>query len=189
VLPTAFEPLLMEAARYQTVPAVALTALGVALYAEFLNWHIYAWVLSWERLATVRDRPWVRRAVLWFARWRFGTVVTFAFTPLPFWVVRCVAILEGYDVRRFLLAAAIGRLPRYLLYAWAGAALQVPSVLLLVVALGTGVLVIAWRFWRGIPVLADVVLTPPPAGGPTRVPEPAAHAPRGETPPSSMATG
>lgn len=167
VLPTAFEPLLMEAARYQTLWAVALTALGVAVYSEFINWHIYAWVLSWDRFASLQQRTWVQRAVRGFARWRFGTVVVFAFTPLPFWVVRCVAILEGYSLRRFLLALAVGRLPRYTLYAWAGAALQIPTVWLLAVALGTAVLVIAWRWGRGVPVLADTVLAPPAedAGG------------------------
>lgn len=166
VLPTVFEPMLMEAARYQAVVPVALAALSVALYTEYLNWHLYAWVLSWERFAALRERRSVRRAVAGFARWPFGTVVTFAFTPLPFWVVRCVAILEGYDVRRFLFAGALGRLPRYLLYAWAGAALKVPSVWLLAVAVGTAVLVIAWRLGRGVPVLADTVLAPPPVEAP-----------------------
>ena len=160
IMPTAFEPLIMEAARHQHVVAVALAALGTALYAEVLNWHLYRWTLSWDRFTTFRDRPWVRRAVAYFARQRFVTVVVFAFTPLPFWIVRCLAILEGYQLSRFLVATAVGRLPRYLFYAWAGALLKLPSVLLAAVALGTAVVLVAWRLGRGQRVLADTVLDP-----------------------------
>lgn len=164
ILPTAFEPLIMEVAKHQTVLAVATTALGVVLYVEFLNWHLYAWVLNWDRFAPLRRRRWVQRSVEWFSRSPFLTVVVFAFTPLPFWVGRCLAILNRYPLARFLAAAAIGRWPRYVIYAWAGDVLQVPSLVLLAIALGTAVILVGWRLSRGQRVLADAILDAPPEG-------------------------
>lgn len=160
ILPTAFEPVIMEAAKYERAIWVTLVALGCYLYMEYLNWHAYAWVLSWERFSPLKSRSWVRRSLEHFARSPAATVAVFAFTPLPFWVARCLAILHRYPVSRFMWATAIGRFPRLFLYAWIGEKLRVPTLLLLAVIVAGAVWVIGWRWARGQPVLADTVLEP-----------------------------
>jgi uncharacterized membrane protein YdjX (TVP38/TMEM64 family) len=158
VLPTAFEPLIIEAAKFASPLVVSFTALGVYMYTEYVNWHLYAWVLHGERAGWLRRQPWVERSVDYFARAPFVSVVVFAFTPLPFWAARGLAILRGYSLRSFLLATVIGRWPRFFLYAWLGHALHVPTLVLVLVIVAGGATVFATRLARGQEVLAETVL-------------------------------
>jgi uncharacterized membrane protein YdjX (TVP38/TMEM64 family) len=145
VIPAAFEPLIMEAAKYEHPLSVTAVGLGAYMFTEYLNWHLYAWALSRERLAGIGANRWVRWGMDRFARAPFTTIVAFAFTPLPFWVARCLAILDRYPVGKFMLATAVGRFPRILIYAWLGAILQVPTVVLAAVLVGSLLLAIPWR--------------------------------------------
>ncbi|HEX2449730.1 MAG TPA: VTT domain-containing protein, partial [Gemmatimonadales bacterium] len=148
LIPAAFEPLIMEAAKYEHPLAVTAVGLAVYMLTEYVNWYIYAWALSRERLAGVGNGRWVRWGIDRFSRAPFTTTVVFAFTPLPFWVARCLAILNGYPIGRFMLATAVGRFPRILIYAWLGAVLRVPTVVLAAVLVGSLLLAVPWQRWR-----------------------------------------
>lgn len=156
VLPTAFEPLIMEAAKYQSPVAVALVALGSYLITEYVNWRTYSWVLGRQRLRAVRSRPWVRMAVSSFQRYPGTTVAVFALTPLPFWLARCLAIMADYSLLRFFTATAAGRLPRYLLYAWLGDRLRVPAeILLAVIVAGSVTVGLLWIRRKSAPAARE----------------------------------
>lgn len=158
VVPTAFEPVIMHVSQYASVPNVTLVATAAYLYTEFLNWHLYRWVLSWERFQPLTGNRWVKTGMKWFARAPFATVVVFAFAPLPFWAARCLAILHRYNLAAFMLGTLIGRLPRFLLYAWLGAALNLPALVLASIAVGTAIIVIAWRLGKRKPLLGETAL-------------------------------
>lgn len=167
ILPTAFEPVIMEAAKHERAIWVSLVALGGYMYMEYLNWHAYTWVMSWKRFAPFKSRRWVQRSVEYFARSPFATVVCFAFAPFPFWVARCLAILHHYSLRQFMVATAVGRFPRLYLYAWVGERLRVPTVLLLGVIVAGAAAVIATRLARGQRVLADTAFDQEAAAPPS----------------------
>ncbi len=169
ILPTAFEPLMMEAAKYSGPLPVTFTALGAYLYMEYLNWHVYAWMLNWEKFLGVRNHRWVKWGVEHFSRAPAATILFFAVTPLPFWIVRCLGILHHYPIRRFMGLTAIGRFPRLFLYAWLGATVNVPTVILFSVAFGTGAVIVAWRLSRGQRILQDTILDTA-SGAPTENP-------------------
>ena len=158
ILPTAFEPLIMEAAKYEKAIWVTLVALTTYLYMEYLNWRLYSWVLNREVFARFKEHRWVRKSTRQFARSPFATVVFFAVSPLPFWVIRIVAIYHHYPLRSFMGATAIGRFPRLFAYAWLGELLRIPTVVLLGVIFGTAAVIIVYRLARGKRVLADTVL-------------------------------
>ena len=162
LIPAAFEPLIMEAAKYEHPLWVSLVGLGAYMFTEYLNWHLYGWALKRERLAGVAGNGWVRWGIARFSRAPFTTIIVFAFTPLPFWVARCLAILDRYPVGRFMAATALGRFPRIAIYAWLGAVLRVPTAILAIIAVGTALVAIAWR--RPAPA------TPVPAPSSTEVP-------------------
>jgi len=181
VLPTAFEPLVMEAATWMPVLTVTLIGTAVSLYAEYLNYHLYAWMLSRRRFTALGEKPWMRRSVRWFERAPFITTVVFALTPLPFWVARVLSIYARGDLRRFMLASAIGRLPHIFLYAWLGSVLEVRPLVLVAIGVGGMLLVIAVRLARGRPVLEEAPLAdPPPATREEEAPLPPGCAPYGE---------
>ena len=156
ILPTAFEPLIMEAAKYEGIIQVTVVATAAYMYMEYVNWRVYAWVLSWDRLAGLGSRRSVRWGIDSFAKAPFWTVAVFAFTPLPFWVVRALAILHRYSVRRFMAATLLGRMPRILFYAWFGGLLRVPTPILVAIVVGATAMVVLGRMIRGEPVLAEV---------------------------------
>lgn len=161
VVPTAFEPIIIEAAKYARPLSVSLVALAVYLYTEYLNWYLYAWVLHGRRAAWLRERRWVQRSVEYFARAPFTTVVVFAFTPLPFWAARGLAVLKRYPLTPFMAATALGRWPRFALYAWLGSAVQIPTAALVLVIVGGAVAIIGGRMVRGEAVLSETVLDAP----------------------------
>lgn len=61
-----------------------------------------------------------------FNRAPFAVIAISGLTPLPFFPFKALAFAARYPLGRYLAAVAAGRLPRYLLLAWLGAALTVP---------------------------------------------------------------
>jgi hypothetical protein len=158
IVPTAFEPIIIEAAKFASPVSVSLVALAGYLYTEYVNWHLYAWALDGERGAWLLRQTWVRRSVEYFARAPFTSVVVFAFTPLPFWAARGLAILRGYRLTSFMVATALGRWPRFFLYAWLGSLVRIPVWALLAVIAGGVLAVVSGRVARGEGVLSETVL-------------------------------
>jgi membrane protein YqaA with SNARE-associated domain len=157
ILPTFFEPIIVAAAKWESAWAVTLVATAGYLYMEYLNWYVYTWVLNRDRLAGFRSRPSVRWAVANFGRAPFWMVVVFAFTPLPFWAARLLAIMYKYPLRRFMVATIVGRVPRWYLYAWFGGLVRVPTWILVGVILIPAAIVIGGRLLRGQALLAETV--------------------------------
>lgn len=158
LFPTAFEPLMMEVVKYQPVLTVALVATAIFVYMEFVNWYAFAWVLSWDRMEKLKDNRWVAWGLKHYSKSPLVTVFLFAATPLPFWVVRCLAILHKTAFVPYMVFMAFGRFPRLLIYAWLGAQLKLPTALLLSLAVGTGLILMVWRWLRKEPILKDSVL-------------------------------
>jgi hypothetical protein len=57
IMPAALEPIVMEAAKYEKAIWVTLVALSTYVYMEYVNWHIYRWVLDRDVLSRLRDHP------------------------------------------------------------------------------------------------------------------------------------
>jgi len=148
IMPAALEPIVMEAAKYEKPIWVTLVALTTYVYMEFLNWHIYRWVLDREVLSRFRDHRRVRAAVRYFSRYPFLTTMVAAATPFPCWVIRVLAVLHQYPLRPYLIATAIGRFPRIYLYAWLGGFLRIPTAVLLAVVVGSTAVVLVHRLVR-----------------------------------------
>jgi hypothetical protein len=158
ILPTFFEPIIIEAAKWKPAWAVTLVATAGYMYMEYINWHVYAWALNLERLEGLRTNRWVRWGIESFARSPFWMVVIFAFTPLPFWAARALAILHAYPLWRFMVATLLGRVPRWLLYAWFGGMVSVPTWVLVGMILVPAAIVIGARLLHGVPLLAETTL-------------------------------
>ncbi len=162
ILPTTYDPLIVEVGKHAPALIVTSVAVAVYMYTEFVNWHIYAWVLNWNRLEALRHNRWVRWGVERFGSAPTTTILFFAATPLPFWVVRSLAILHRYPIKRFMLATAVGRFPRFGVYAWLGSVIAVPRFLILAAILLGAVVAIGARLARGERILSDVVVDPSP---------------------------
>jgi membrane protein YqaA with SNARE-associated domain len=69
----------------------------------------------------------------WFARAPFAILTLSGLTPLPFFPFKALAFTARYPLGRYCAAVAAGRLPRYLLLAWLGVAVRLPTPLLVAV--------------------------------------------------------
>jgi len=66
-----------------------------------------------------------------FARAPFAVLTVSGITPLPFFPFKAMAFAEDYPLGRYLAAVAAGRFPRYLLLAWLGVVIRIPTWLLI----------------------------------------------------------
>lgn len=158
IIPTGFEPFIMIAAKYYDAFWVTVVATAIYMYMEYVNWHVYGWVLRWDKLEPLKDKRWVKWGMENFAKSPFWITMFFAVTPVPFWIARCLALLNKYPIWPFMLATAIGRFPRLFLYAWLGDLLRIPTPLLVGVAVGTAVILIGYKLVRGQRILENTIL-------------------------------
>lgn len=120
ILPATYEPLLMLFGRIYAPLAVAVVGVAGTLYVEYLNYHLYGRVVRLGALTGMRESGVVRWLVTLFKRAPFFTVWLCSWSPLPYWPMRFVSPLAGYDVKRHLWATFLGRMPRLWFVAWLG---------------------------------------------------------------------
>jgi ribonucleoside-triphosphate reductase len=122
------------------LPLAAAGAVGAFLAAYFDRW-LLGWVVkSRAGNALKRSRSWqlMTRMLL---KAPFATVALVAATSVPpVQAIRLLAASAGYPTRRYALAMAVGRFPRFYLIALLGRALSLPGWLM-------GGLTIAFLAW------------------------------------------
>lgn len=119
-LPSTYEPMLMLVGRVYPPLMVAVVGTAGTLYVEYLNYQLFKRVLqisSLERMRTGQTVTWVLK---WFNKAPFLTVWVSSWSPIPYWPVRFISPLAGFDVRRHLLATFLGRFPRLWFFAALG---------------------------------------------------------------------
>jgi uncharacterized membrane protein YdjX (TVP38/TMEM64 family) len=134
-LPAAFEPVLMAYGRSHSPLLIALIAVVTSVGVESLNYLGYGYLLRNHRLGRVRETS--ARLTALFARRPFLVCLLVAGTPLPDWGVRVLGAFARYPARRYLLAFALGRVPKFWLLATLGHALQLSGSVLLAIAAGS----------------------------------------------------
>jgi uncharacterized membrane protein YdjX (TVP38/TMEM64 family) len=154
LLPATMEPLVMIYGQVYPPLLVAAIATLAAVLAEIVDFRLYEAAFASHRLASARNSRMARWVVRWFERAPFLATVACAATPIPFWLARCCAIVAGYPLRRFLIATALGRVPRWWLYAAIGAAFNIGASWLLG---GAAALTLAW-------IAVALVRRTPPTG-------------------------
>jgi len=116
----------------------ALVATAGTLLASWVDHRVFVPLII--RRTRGRELPLpARRLMALFSRAPFTVIAVSGLTPLPFFPFKALAFAARYPLHRYLAAVAAGRLPRYLLLAWLGAAIHIPlwvmAVLVLLLAL------------------------------------------------------
>jgi uncharacterized membrane protein YdjX (TVP38/TMEM64 family) len=140
-LPATYEPLVILFGRVYPPLMVASVGTVGTIYAEYINYHLYQRVLqvaTVERARESRLSVWVLKR---FRRAPFLTIWLCSWSILPYWPVRFISPYAGYDVRRQMLATALGRFPRIWVFAMFGSLLRVDLRWLALAVLGAVVVV------------------------------------------------
>ena len=103
-------------------PALVAATGGVAtMVASIVDHAVFTRTLRIEGVSKVKQTRIMRFCINLFNKQPFGTIVIFAFTPIPFYPIRLVAPMSNYPMARYVSAVVIGRVPRYFLLAMGGA--------------------------------------------------------------------
>jgi membrane protein YqaA with SNARE-associated domain len=141
LLPVPHEPGLLYFAHYYGPTSLAIAGCIGTMWAGFLDYPAVAQAFKHPKLHRMRHTRVYQLAVRWLMRWPFGTIFTFALTPLPIYVVRVLAPASGYPFWRYQLAVALGRFPRFFIVALVGHHVRFPmwmlAVLFVVMLAGT----------------------------------------------------
>ena len=130
------EPAVIYAgAMYQ--PWLVASVGGVAtMMAAIVDYFVVRKVFEIQKVAKVKHTLIYRAAIRCFRWCPWITVVLFAISPLPFYVIRILAPSSGYPWWRYVSACVVGRIPRYYLLALGGAWVPVSSRYLILMMLG-----------------------------------------------------
>lgn len=80
----------------------------------------YALGYGGRKLLKKKYEKWFKIAERWFKRNGFATIFIFALTPLPDDIVGIVGGMARYEIKKFFLASALGKIVLCLLIAYSG---------------------------------------------------------------------
>ncbi|NNE46923.1 MAG: hypothetical protein HKN37_09725 [Rhodothermales bacterium] len=145
------EPVIVYSGQYFDPVVVALVALAGNLAAGYADYHFFTPVLQMKFSASYRKTNMYQRAIRWFDAAPFWAVAVFALTPLPFYLVKFLVFSSGYSMSRYMMAIAVGRLPRFYLLALLGVFVNVPAWVMVAIfslIFAVYILFIVRGFWR-----------------------------------------
>jgi len=134
-------------------PAWLVAVVGAAgtSVANLNDYYLLSYLFEFDRVKRLRRRRAYQRAVAWFDRAPFLTLIAFSFLPIPVDVVRLLAISRRYSRVRLTAASFLGRLPRYLILALGWQWLRLPNWAILVVAgVVAGLFLLRHVRWGGL---------------------------------------
>lgn len=131
LLPVPHEPGLLFVARFYDPWIIALAGCLGTVVAAAIDYPVVKRAFAHPKIRRARNTKLYHLSVKWLMRYPFATIVVFAATPLPVYVVRVLAPASGYPMWRYIVATMVGRFPRYYAVAWFGHLVHVPAWLLL----------------------------------------------------------
>lgn len=140
------EPVVVFFGKHGSIWLTALAASAGTLVAGFLDHAVFVPLLNLKSLSGYKTKPWYRKAVGFFMRFPFVTLVVTGFSPIPFFPFKFLSFSVHYPLWRYLTALLTARFPRYVILAWIGHTLDIPNwalfsvfiVILLIYVVKTG---------------------------------------------------
>lgn len=148
------EPVLIYFGKVGDLLLTAAWASAGTFVAGILDHVVFVPVLNHQSVAGYKDRKFYRKAIGYFNRWPFWTLVVTGFTPVPFFPFKFLCFSVGYPMWKYVTALLVARFPRYYLYALLGATIPIPNwILIASVAFifslyGIKAVPLAWRKFR-----------------------------------------
>ena len=121
---------------YGSVGSIWWTATAASagtLVAGFLDHSVFVPVMNLKGLTGYKEKAWYQKAARLFMKYPFAVIVVAGFTPIPFFPFKFLSFSLHYPLARYLIALLMGRFPRYVVLAWIGHVIQIPTWLLIAV--------------------------------------------------------
>ncbi|MFV1988726.1 MAG: hypothetical protein ACC682_15735 [Gemmatimonadota bacterium] len=125
------EPVLIYFGKVGELLPTALWASAGTLVAAIMDHTVFVPVLNHENINSYKEKKFYRKAMSYFLKWPFMTLVVTGFTPIPFFPFKFLAFSIGYPMWKYTTALLVARFPRYYLYALLGATVSIPNWILI----------------------------------------------------------
>lgn len=148
------EPVLIYFGKVANLWLSAAAATAGTIAAGILDHAVFVPVLNLRRLGGYKEKAFYRKAIGYFMRWPFATIVVTGFTPIPFFPFKFLAFSIHYPAWKYVTALVVARFPRYYLLALIGSAFPIPNWILILSVVVIFALYAAkavpevWRRWR-----------------------------------------
>lgn len=125
------EPVLLFYGQLHPALTVAAVAGVSTTMTEGLNYSFLGFFMDVGLFEKARKKAMVARIIELFGRAPFLAIVVAGFTPIPFFPIRFLVVMERYSVPRYLAGVFVSRTPRFFLLAAIGHAFRIPAWALL----------------------------------------------------------
>lgn len=126
------EPVLIYFGKFANLWLAATAASAGTIAAGILDHVVFVPVLNLQSIQGYKEKGLYRRAIHYFMRYPFATLLVTGFTPIPFFPFKFLCFSIHYPMWKYLTALVVSRFPRYYLLAWLGAAFEIPTWILVV---------------------------------------------------------
>ncbi len=121
------EPVLVWYGKFVSYWHISIVATIGTLVAAYLDYKFFVPILNLSYSTKYKSRRLYKRAHYWFYKIPFISLIIAGVSPIPFFPFKFMVFSSKYSLWKYLLALAVGRLPRYFLLAFAGFKLQIPT--------------------------------------------------------------
>ena len=121
------EPVLIYFGKFANLWLAATAASAGTIAAGILDHAVFVPVLNLQSIQGYKEKKLYRKAIEYFTRYPFATLVVTGFTPIPFFPFKFLCFSIHYPMWRYLSALVVARFPRYYLLAWLGATFRIPT--------------------------------------------------------------
>ncbi|WP_419162991.1 hypothetical protein [Candidatus Palauibacter sp.] len=125
------EPVLIYFGKVADLRLAAAAATAGTIVAAIMDHVVFVPILNLQNIQAYKRKRFYRKAISYFMRWPFATIVVTAFTPIPFFPFKFLAFSIRYPMWKWVTALVVARFPRYYLLALLGATIAVPNWILI----------------------------------------------------------
>lgn len=121
------EPIVILYGKDYNLLLITLISGASTLIAGFLDHTVFTPLLNYPRFTGYKQNIIYQKAIFYFDKFPFWTIVIVAFSPIPFWPVKMLSFSHKYPLHKYLSAVLVGRFPRYYLLAAFGNVTLIPN--------------------------------------------------------------
>ena len=125
------EPVLIYFGKVANLWLAATWATAGTIVAAIMDHAVFVPVLNLRSIQSYKEKRLYRKAIRYFMRWPFATIVVTGFTPIPFFPFKFLVFSIRYPMWKWTTALVVARFPRYYLLALLGATVPIPNWILI----------------------------------------------------------
>lgn len=127
------EPIVIYYGKYHNLLLITIISSASTLIAGFFDHTVFTSLLNHPKFIGYKHNILYQKVIFYFDKFPFWTIVSAAFSPIPYWPVKMLSFSRKYPLNKYLLAVLVGRFPRYYLLAAFGYVTLIPNKIIWII--------------------------------------------------------